>query len=183
MAISSPAVAWPCVGLGLSPPSCVELHLLLLTAKKLFFPLTLWKAKDKFDSQEANDKTHLYPCKWFEALKFWVMKSSWTPTSQLGEYTLLPSECDSWYTALKNHNTPDRESGKQYQPSRKTERDWVGDEKGKTANIWKSFQLWRKETKCRGHYFNFLQFSALGDAQEILYANSLFLKSWKILQN
>jgi hypothetical protein len=42
----------------------------------------------------------------------------------------------------------------------------------KTANIWKSFQLWRKETKCRGYYFNFIQFSALKDAQEILYANS-----------
>lgn len=32
--------------------------------------------------------------------------------------------------------------------------------RGKTANIWKSFQLWRKEAKHGGHYFNFLQFSA-----------------------
>lgn len=49
--------------------------------------------------------------------------------------------------------------------------------RGKTANIWKSFQLWRKEAKHGGHYFNFLQFSAVRFAQEILYANSLFLKS------
>ena len=55
--------------------------------------------------------------------------------------------------------------------------------RGTTANIWKSFQLWRKEAKHGGHYFNFLQFSALRFAQEILYANSLFLKSWKIFQN
>lgn len=55
-----------------------------------------------------------------------------------------------------------------------------GVSRGKTANIWKSFQLWRKEAKHRDHYFNFLQFSALRDAQEILYANS-FLKNLKNL--
>lgn len=59
----------------------------------------------------------------------------------------------------------------------------VGVRRGKKANIWKSFQLRRKEAKHRGHYFNFLQFSTLRDAQEILYANSLFLKSWKVFQN
>lgn len=113
------------------------------------------KSEEGFEPQDVKDKMHFAPLRILSVL---TTDTRTQHPNQEG-YSASLREGFLWTGCCSQTIVQNRETGKQDQPSRKPRGDELGVRRGKTANIWKSFQWGRKEAKQRGHYCNFLVFS------------------------